>query len=438
MSFLFNWLDLSVLDLKSSLNAVLSSTTIPQLPQKVSISSLSFGEKPPRFEILDIIDLKENKFKGLFKFNYDGGLNVAFNTDYEANAIRLIDFDPFTKPNFVLTDKSTVLPVEFKIKNIKIDAILTVVFNGRVTVVFNDDPFIDLDIETSLDEFLDEDLFDMIKQDTLNLITEMLKQDLPEMLHSMTLDQAITTDTELESLLEHEVLDSSLKRSISALSIYEHPTSIKLQENLFDTMSLKPQGFTDVIQRVSLSKIDYQNMASQPRHRSEERKRRRVIKMNKKSTKKIQKQEEAMVQSKESSSVEASIIEEEVLPEEEVSYARTSQSGTSSTTLIDITYGTNSTSSLDDYLNSETLVLNEADKLDPYESLTHPMDLLPSYKKDPNSLKIIAKNSLRPRGPSSNYINLNNDFKDFMTQKHEQRSLVSEDLVDEEVFYDLE
>lgn len=432
MSFLFNWLDLSVLDLKSSINSILSATTIPQLPHKVSISSLSFGEKPPKFEVLDIIDLKEDKFKGLFKFNYDGELNVAFNTDYEANAIKLIDFDSFTKPNFVLTDKSTVLPVEFKIKNIKIDAILTVVYNGRVTVVFNDDPFIDLDIETSLDEFLDDDLFEMIKQDTLNLVTEMLKQDLPEMLHSLTLDDASTST--VSALLEQDINSPTLKRSISSLSLSEQPMNFKLQESLFDTLSLQPQGFTDVIQRVSLSKIEYQNLEStQAHHRLEERKKRRVIKMNKKEKKatKVQKDQKSS-----SPSLEIPRIEEEVLPEEEASYARTnSNSETSSTTLIDTSFGS-STNSLDDYLNSETLVVKE---LDPYESLIHPMDLLPFYKNDQNNLKI-STNLSRPRGPSSNYINLNNDFKDFIIQKKDlmmTSSQVVDDSDDDDVFYDV-
>lgn len=426
MSFLLNWLDLSVLDLKSSINAILEATSIPQLPKKVSISSLSLGQKAPKFEILDIIDFKEDRFKGLFKFNYNGELNVVFNTDYEANAIKLIEFDSFTKPNFVLADKSTILPVEFKIENVKIDAILTVVYNGRITVVFSDDPFIDLDISTSLDEFLDEELFEMIKQDTLNMVTEMIKQDLPEMLHSMTLEESKENDgdSKIKSFLEQEV-EPTLKRSISTLSLFEQPTNFKLQENLFDTLSLKPHGFTDVIQRVSLSKIEYQNMDALQPHRIEGKKKRRVVKMNTKSHKKKQNPKTA----KESTTPSVSLPEVEITPEQDVSYSKRSQSESSATTLIDASFSSLSTNSLDEYLNQETLVPSDHVDEDPYETLIHPMDLLPSYKTDLNNVKIIA-NALRPRGPSSNYINLNNDFKELLKER--------KDSVDEDIFYDFE
>jgi len=461
MSFFFNWLDLSALDLKSSINSILSSTTIPQLPQKVSISSLSLSHKAPKFEILDIIDLNEEKFKGLFKFNYDGGLNVVFNTDYEANAIKLIDFDSFTKPSFVLADKSTILPVAFKIKNIKIDAILTVVYNGRITVVFNDDPFIDLDIETSLDEFLDEDLFQMIKQDTLNMITDMLKQDLPEMLHSLNFeddvkkpesDSTVAATIETKSFLEDEVnIQPSLKRSISSLSLFDQPTNIKLQENLFDTFSLKPHGFTDVIQRVSLSKVEYQNMKINPHGTTQGKKKRRVIKMNKKvntnTTQKTKSLSSSLsIPASEAVAVSSSlshtpleesledIISSPILLQQQQSNL---QSESSTTTLIDQSLGSISTNSMDDYLNSETLVMVTDDgKLDPYESLIHPMDLLPSYKTNPNNLKIV-NNNIRPRGPSSNYINLNNDFKQFYMEKRDSNE-DNEDDDDDCVFYDFE
>lgn len=421
MSFLFNWLDLSVLDLKSSINAILEATTIPQLPKKVSISSLSLGKKAPKFEILDIIDFKEEKFKGLFKFNYDGELNVVFNTHYEANAIKLIEFDSFTKPHFVLADKSTVLPVDLKIQNVKIDALLTVVYNGRITVVFNDDPFIDLDISTSLDEFLDEELFEMIKQNTLDMVTEMVKQDLPEMLHSMTLEESKQKDGELKAktFLEQEV-EPTLKRSISSLSIFEQPTNFNLQENLFDTLSLKPHGFTDVIQRVSLSKIEYQNMESQKPHRIEGKKKRRVIKMNKKHNRKKQPTQEEVIPS-------ISINE---VGNSSISYSKKSQSESSTTTLIDASFSSLSTNSLDDYLNQETLIPTDHSDEDPYETLIHPMDLLPPYKIDLNNMKLITENSLRPRGPSSNYINLNSDFKNMLQERR--------DSADEDIFYDFE
>lgn len=214
MSFFFNWLDLEFSDIKSKLNTILqtlptSSTTQPKnldlpLPQKIKIKTLSFGSNPPRFELLDVPELSERKFKGVFQFKYDGQLTLTINAEIEINAINLIPFDSFTRPHFVLSDKSTIIPVDFEIKDLKIDALLTAVYvkGEELIVVFNEDPVIDLELKTSIDELIDDDLFESIKRDALIFATELLKDDLPGYLRDARKFRDLNHDNEL---LEDEV-----------------------------------------------------------------------------------------------------------------------------------------------------------------------------------------------------------------------------------------
>ncbi|CCH43541.1 hypothetical protein BN7_3093 [Wickerhamomyces ciferrii] len=438
MSFLFNWMDLKILDLKTSINSLLSSIQTNEtndqsnesneIPKNLSISSLSIGKTPPIFELLEIIDLKKDKFKGLFKFLYNGELNITFKTDYEANSIKLIQFDDFTKPNFILVDKSSILPVEFKIKNLKIDSFLTVVYNlDKITIVFNDDPFIDLDFETSLDEFLDDELFKILKNDVLNLITEGLKHDLPELLRSYIPNEDLDNakiDTIIENnqhIGDHEIEDKE--------EVLNTTSCFKLQEHGFDTLSLAPQGFKDVIQRIALSHIEYQNMEVNQSHDNDLsfKKRRRIKMKSKKHT-------------KHQISQSSTLTPEIHIDQTNQSSSLLESESEFSTTLIDSSF--TSTNSLNDYLTEETLKSNSPilEKLDPYESLTHPMDLLPNYSNlkdiDTYALSIdkFYKSDKKGR-PSSNYINLNNDYKEFMNNN--QQNQQDEDD-DDEVFYDFD
>jgi hypothetical protein len=224
MSFFFNWPTLNSLDLKSTINTFLDSFKVPQFPQ-IHMTELFLGDDVPQLDLLEIMELNDQKFKGSFRFTYNGALQLTFRSSIEINSINLIEFDTFTKPHFISANKSTVLPVDFTIGSIAIDLQFTVVTKeSTVIVVFQKDPQIDLDIKTTIDELMDEDLFEMIKSDTLMMIQEYLKHDLPSMISNLT------PRDNIPMALKHSEMDS------------------------FDTMSLKP-SLNDVVQRVNIPEI---------------------------------------------------------------------------------------------------------------------------------------------------------------------------------------
>ncbi|CDR45470.1 CYFA0S18e02058g1_1 [Cyberlindnera fabianii] len=432
MSFLFSWIDLQSVDIRRSVNEVLSSLSPTQLPQTVSMKQLSLGTSPPQFEVLDIIDLQEGRFKGLFKFQYQGEIDIVLNSDIEINALKLIEFDSFSKPHFVLADKSAVLPVDINLQNVRIDALLTVVYNGKnITVVFNDSPIIDLDIETTMDELLDEDLFETMKTDLLTMATEFLKQDLPGLISQVKLFDQEQQEA-LKDTLKTE--NSVLKRA--RLSMDDEPlVKCEMDFNVFNTMSLKPQGFSDVVQRISLSQEQYQNQDCSQKEIGV--KKRRVIKMGK--TKKSRTVSSPTETSSLTVTPSSTPLKTQVktprhqtaltgactpVTDLTLSHATMTASSLSSPTLMDTSHSSHA--SIEEYLMSnETLVFDSsADILeleDPYVDMMHPMDIVPEYtQKDIKHL--IPETKMRPRGVSSNYIKVDEQFKEMLKMNNERKT----------------
>lgn len=359
MSFLFNWAGLHSVDFKTQANRVLDSLRLPQFPQRVSMTELLWGDTAPKFEILDIIELSEEKFKALFKFEYQGELSVTLRSNIEINSIRLIDFDPFTRPHFGSAATSTVLPVDFRIAKLSVDFLFTVVTKrANVTVVFNDEPQVDLEISTTIDELLDDDLMAMLKNDALAMVTEYLKQDLPEII-------AKKRETHRQTQGEHR------DTVIEEMSLSVPP---KMDPDVYGTLSLTPSGFEDVVQRASLSQPEYRR---EPPLNTSQKKRRRIKMKNKKRKKKTK-----------SAAMEP--LTPKLAPMSHSSHL-------SSPTLFDSSF-----KGIDDYLTQETLVLSDASShVDPYENLTHPLDILGADDEE-----LVIHKQMRPRGVSSNYINL--------------------------------
>ncbi|KAH3684378.1 hypothetical protein WICPIJ_004654 [Wickerhamomyces pijperi] len=278
MSFFFNWLDLEYTDLKLKLSNLLSqipaspkSSSTPldglPLPQRIKLQSLNFGTQSPNFELLEVPELSTSKFKGLFKFNYQGQLTMTITAEIEINALNLIPFDRFTKPHFILSGKSTIIPVDFEIKDLKIDALITVVYiNDPITgqdeliVVFNEDPEIQLNLKTSIDELIDEDVFESIKADALQFAKEVIKGDLPKFLRDASKFKDLEKDIvnaesnkfQAARLGEDEDGDSETGSEQRSMTLSK---AINLDFLDYDTLALNDVGFVDVCQRNSIEKF---------------------------------------------------------------------------------------------------------------------------------------------------------------------------------------
>lgn len=454
MSFLFNWKQLRSLNIKDEINLILSTISLPELPKnsKLMIKELSFGDSCPNFELLEIVELDMNKFKGLFKFRYEGELNLVLNSKFEINTIRLINFDSFTRPNFILSDKSTIIPVDLNIKNLKIDGILTVVYyNGKITVVFRDEPMIDLELNTSIDELLDDELFDEIKTTVLDKLIEGVKQDLPEYIHSLSLnDEQEETENASKELATIVPNDSSISDiSIHNSDLVQNNSSMS---EMFNTLSLKASGLPDVYQRVCLGEyngMEYLDHYKGLKEMNVTRKR-RVVKMGKTRKSKRKQEMEAQHVIKEE---EAELAMKEVAKAHGDEADNNSVKSSNSTLINDaesndlttITLNSDNNDILNHFLNYEykNMIEKETQDLLPFDLSTgangvHEMSEVGATNL--TSKLNIKQNSKKSRN-SSNYINLNTDFIEF-NRKFGPGPTVSttnnekKDLITTSVFYD--
>ena len=101
MAFNFNWSPL-IADtdrvremLTSALN---KSPKPPIIVDELIVSELNLGSSPPDLEILEIGDLAEDRFRGIFKMSYTGDAYLTLKTRVQANPLNTY---LSTKPKFM-------------------------------------------------------------------------------------------------------------------------------------------------------------------------------------------------------------------------------------------------------------------------------------------------------------------------------------------------
>lgn len=94
MSFSFTWPIFSsefLAKARDQLSVALSNGKAREqnIVDNITVTSLSMGKKPPELEILEIGDLSEERFKGIFKLVYTGDASVVVQTRIQANPLAM-------------------------------------------------------------------------------------------------------------------------------------------------------------------------------------------------------------------------------------------------------------------------------------------------------------------------------------------------------------
>ncbi|KAF8001591.1 hypothetical protein HF325_004092 [Metschnikowia pulcherrima] len=134
------------------LTGALNSGTRPNiLASDITIKDLNFGKIAPEFEILEIGELDKDRFRGIFKINYDGDFHLTLHTQVQANPLKIhsdnsrereVAEDAFVTPDFLLSTEPFNIPLDLKLSDIKISGIGIIVFSQTkgLTLVFRNDP----------------------------------------------------------------------------------------------------------------------------------------------------------------------------------------------------------------------------------------------------------------------------------------------------------
>ncbi|KAI7582067.1 hypothetical protein KC346_g18512, partial [Hortaea werneckii] len=158
MAFNFNWSPL-IADtdrvremLTSALN---KSPKPPIIVDELIVSELNLGSSPPDLEILEIGDLAEDRFRGIFKMSYTGDAYLTLKTRVQANPLNtyLSTKPKFTRPDAVAASSGLTIPLQITLSDIRLSGFVILVFSKMkgITLVFRNDPLESLKVSSTFD-----------------------------------------------------------------------------------------------------------------------------------------------------------------------------------------------------------------------------------------------------------------------------------------------
>lgn len=264
---------------KELLNETLNSGKRPNiLASNIEIKDLNFGKIPPTFELLEIGELEKDRFRGIFKINYDGDAHITLHTKVQANPLKIYSDNlaelehyvngseaasEFISPDFLLSNSEFSLPLDLKLSDIKLSGIGIIVFSKTkgLTLVFRNDPLDSIKVSSTFD--MVQVLANFLQKQIESQIRELFRETLPTVLHKLSL-KYITSNSEdffnSLNLNDFTSLAHTEDLNLSDIAI-DHYSARNLQKNLRlfnsrETLNLHIPKFKNIIQRSNLRKFN--------------------------------------------------------------------------------------------------------------------------------------------------------------------------------------
>ncbi|KAK8049306.1 mitochondrial distribution and morphology protein 34 [Apiospora phragmitis] len=219
MAFNFNWSPLTADEdfyqrarnlLTTALN---KSPKPPIIVDDILVTELNLGSIPPELEILEIGDLAEDRFRGIFKMCYSGDAYLTLRTKVQANPLNtyLYAKPSFTSPQPVAAAAGLTIPLSITLSEIKLSACVILVFSKQkgLTLVFQDDPLESIKVSSTFDSI--QFVRDYLQRTIEGQLRNLMMDELPAIIHRLSLrlwcpDQLPREDTDLpKDKLEDEV-----------------------------------------------------------------------------------------------------------------------------------------------------------------------------------------------------------------------------------------
>jgi distribution and morphology protein 34 len=193
MSFKFNWNCFNEENFYSRAKTLLTdalnkSNKPPIIVDKINVEELSLGDKPPKLEILEIGDLADDRFRGIFKLNYSGNGSITLATKVEANPLNVYaeNSPSFSKPKFAAASTSLPMPLNLTLSEIKLSGIIILVFSKArgLTLVFRNDPLESIKVSSTFDAL--PGIAKFLQVQIENQIRLLFREELPTILHKLS------------------------------------------------------------------------------------------------------------------------------------------------------------------------------------------------------------------------------------------------------------
>ncbi|KAL8687592.1 MAG: hypothetical protein Q9218_006280 [Villophora microphyllina] len=228
MAFNFNWSPLTAdasfyTRAQEHLTTALNKTPKPPIiVDDIIVNELNLGSIPPDLEILEIGDLAEDRFRGIFKMCYSGDAYLTLKTRVQAgqpcsaNPLNtyLSTRPPFTSPQPLAASSSLTIPLKITLSEIKLSAFIILVFSKQkgLTLVFRNDPLESLKVSSTFDAipFVRE----YLQKEIEGQLRTLLMDDVPAIIHRLSLrlwvpEYRAKEDEELARQAPHSVPDET-------------------------------------------------------------------------------------------------------------------------------------------------------------------------------------------------------------------------------------
>ncbi|KAI9858123.1 MAG: ERMES complex subunit [Vezdaea acicularis] len=195
MAFNFNW---SPLTADSSFYsraqelltiALNKSPKPPIIVDEIIVNELNLGSVPPDLEILEIGDLAEDRFRGIFKMCYSGDAFLTLKTRVQANPLNtyLSAKPEFTSPQPLAASSGLTIPLQITLSEIKLSAFIILVFSRQkgLTLVFRNDPLESLRVSSTFDSI--PFVRDYLQKEIEGQLRVLLMEEVPAIIHRLSL-----------------------------------------------------------------------------------------------------------------------------------------------------------------------------------------------------------------------------------------------------------
>ena len=212
MAFNFNWSPLSADASFYTRAQELLTTALNKSPKPpiivddILVNELNLGSIPPELEILEIGDLAEDRFRGIFKMCYSGDAFLTLKTRVQASLYLKVTDECFlihrqanplntylsTRPSFtspqpLAASSSLTIPLQITLSEFKLSAFIILVFSRQkgLTLVFRNDPLESLKVSSTFDSI--PFVRDYLQKEIEGQLRTLLMDDLPAIIHRLSL-----------------------------------------------------------------------------------------------------------------------------------------------------------------------------------------------------------------------------------------------------------
>ncbi|ORX76832.1 hypothetical protein BCR32DRAFT_70072 [Anaeromyces robustus] len=190
MAFKFNWttFDKSFIDeAQDKLAEALNKGITNQMIGSIKVEELNMGTKAPDLEVMEIGDLSEEKFKGIFKIIYQGDAYIVIRTTVQINPL-VVSETPITLSlgsGIIAADHPLPIPVRLRISNLKLSGIAALGFSNKgITFCFKNDPLENINVSSTFDSM--PAIKKLIERIIKSQISAFLMEDVPGLIHNFS------------------------------------------------------------------------------------------------------------------------------------------------------------------------------------------------------------------------------------------------------------